>query len=251
MPGVDNVRHDVRLSPKLMAFCAPYILLLILKHSGARRLLDETVPELTAADRSEFKRLFQEVLLTALSLARAQQNPELDLLANLAVVKYLGWEVQRQYQLLLLQGKNKMKTLEGPRGASSARSFETQQIFSDFQTQKKLFLRLVTTELQRSLNEVQADAVRKTRESYFGAAAGNWHPCFANPLIIPMPPTSSEIPAMATITKLKIIWVRRCSSSRPAGTMMLKSPAARWVAFRMARTASAVSWDCAASLTFR
>ena len=36
--------------------------------------------------------------------------------------------------------------------------------------------------------------------------------------MMPMPPTSSEIEAIATITIWKICWVRRCSASSSAGT---------------------------------
>jgi len=181
--GVDNVRHDVHLSPQFRAFCERYAFQLTVKHSAARRLLDETVPPPSAADRSEFKRQSQEVLLGALSLARSQQNQELDLLANLALFKYLGWEIQRQYGVVLLQGKNKLRAYEGPKHDRSTRAHEVQQSFSEYQTQKKVILRLVSTELQRAVNEVQADAVRKTREAYFGSGTGNWYPYFANPLL--------------------------------------------------------------------
>ena len=43
--------------------------------------------------------------------------------------------------------------------------------------------------------------------------------------MIPMPPTSSEIDAIATITISKMRCVRRCSASSSAGETMVKSPA--------------------------
>jgi len=181
--GVDNIRYDVRLSPRLRAFSARYIFGLILKHSTGRRLLDELVDLPSPADRSEFKHLVQEVLVGALSQARIQNNPEIDLLANLGLFKYLGWEMQQQYGDILLQGKNKMKYFEGPRYVSYPKAAELQQALNDFQTLKKLIFRLVSTELQRTVNEVQADAVRKTRESFFGLEATNWRQYFSNPLL--------------------------------------------------------------------
>src|SRR5579859_7547539 len=65
--GVDNVRHDVHLSPQFMAFCEHYVLRLILKNSNARRLLDESIAQPTPSDRSDFKRQVQELLLGSLS----------------------------------------------------------------------------------------------------------------------------------------------------------------------------------------
>ena len=47
--------------------------------------------------------------------------------------------------------------------------------------------------------------------------------------MMPMPPTSSEIDAMATITISKMRWVRRCWASSSAGTTSVKSPAPRCV----------------------
>ena len=181
--GVDNIRHDVHLSPELRAFTADYVYQLVLKHSGAKGLVEKPAPAPSSADRTEFKRQVQELLVAALSQARAQQNQELDLLANLALVKYLGWEVQQQYSFVLLQGKNKLKMYEGPKHERNPKAFELQTLFSDYQTQKRITLRLVATELQRSVNEVQADAVRKTRESFFGLDSGNWYGYFSNPLL--------------------------------------------------------------------
>ena len=45
--------------------------------------------------------------------------------------------------------------------------------------------------------------------------------------MMPMPPTSSEIDAIATMTISKIRCVRRCSASSSAGDTIVKSPAPR------------------------
>src|SRR5258708_23735896 len=79
--GVDNIRFDVVLSPQLRTFAATYTNGLILKHSSARKLREIDPPPLTAVERTEFKRLVQEVLVGGLSQANAQKNPEIDLLA--------------------------------------------------------------------------------------------------------------------------------------------------------------------------
>ena len=181
--GVDNIRYDVRLSLAARLHLSAVHLRTVPQTLGrARKLLDESPVPPTASDRGEFKRLVQEVLIGALSQARSVKNQEIDLLANLALFKYLGREVQQQYGDILLQGKNKLKHYEGPRYVSDPKAAELQQAVNDFQTLKKIILRLVTSELQRAVNEVQADAVRKTRESFFGLEAANWRAYFSNPL---------------------------------------------------------------------
>ncbi len=182
VPGVDNIRHDVFLSPRLTAFTAWYCFQLILKHSAAKTLVEDAGQAIKPADRNEFKQMIQELLIGALTQARQRQNQELDLLANVALFKYLAWEMQNQYGNILLQGKNKMKQYEGPKHERNPRALQVQQAFSDYQTQKKIILRLVAGEIQRMVNEAQADQVRKTRESFFGPDSGHWFHFFANPL---------------------------------------------------------------------
>ncbi len=69
--------------------------------------------------------------------------------------------------------------------------------------------------------------------------------------MIPIPPTSSEIEAIATMTMSKMRCVRRCSASNSAGTITWKSPASRCDAFKMLRTTSDVSVVSSAVLSCR
>src|SRR5580658_8876066 len=181
--GVDNLRYDVRLSPRLIDSLQNYTFRLFIKYSNARRFLDGMPDPPTAAERNELKRLVTEVLVGALNQARARRIPELDLLANLSLMKYLAYEARQQYDLILLQGKTKGRIYEGPRHVSSPRAAEFQQNINDFQTTKKYLLRLVMQDLQRIVNEVQSDSLRKTRQSLSGIEAANMLSYFSNPLL--------------------------------------------------------------------
>lgn len=182
IPGVDNLRHDVQLSPTFVSFARVYILELFVKHSTAVQLLEHRVSPPTPQERNELKELVQEVLLAALSRAKAEANQEVDLLANVALFKYLGWEVQQQYAHVLFEGRNKLKMFEGPKHERNPRAIQLRETFSDFQANKKNSCRRVSGELLMLANEVQAGAVRKTRQSFFGAEAGEWFIYFSNPL---------------------------------------------------------------------
>ena len=59
--------------------------------------------------------------------------------------------------------------------------------------------------------------------------------------MMPMPPTSSEIDASATITISKTRCVRCCCARSSAGTTSEKSSAPRWLVFSNPRTRSAVA----------
>ena len=68
--------------------------------------------------------------------------------------------------------------------------------------------------------------------------------------MIPMPPTSSEIDAIATITISKMRCVRRCSASSSAGDTIVKSPASRCETLSRPRSSAAAAamssldWTC-------
>lgn len=181
LPGIDNTRHDVYLSPALLRFSRVYISKLFVKHSAAGELMETKPAAFVQQDRTEFKRLLQEVLLSALAQAKAAVV-DIDLLANAALFKYLAWELQQQYARILQEGRNKLKQYEGPRHERNLRAFQLKETFARFQTDKKNILRRVANELLSLVNEVQADAVRKTRESLFGSEAGQLFPYFSNPL---------------------------------------------------------------------
>ena len=183
VPGVDNFRHDVHLSPRFIAFARGYVLKLFMKHSHAPQLVEQNPGSPKPQERNEFKRLLQEVLLSALSRAKEAHNPDIDLLGNVALFKYLSWEVQQQYSRVQLEGKNKLRMYEGPRHDRNLRAFQLKEIFSEFQADKKNVLRRVSNELLSLANEVQAGVVRKTRESFFGAEAGPRFTYFSHPLV--------------------------------------------------------------------
>ena len=58
--------------------------------------------------------------------------------------------------------------------------------------------------------------------------------------MIPIPPTNSEIAAIATMTYVKIVCVFCCCASSAAGIVTVKSSMLRCVEFRIAVTTSAV-----------
>src|SRR5215472_1932534 len=95
--GIDNVRHDVSLSPKFCETARLHIFKLIARHGNVEEM---AAPDLTAGpadnghvrtrgsraaapkpyDPSDFKRLLAELHMAALSRAKAATNVCLDLL---------------------------------------------------------------------------------------------------------------------------------------------------------------------------
>ena len=183
IPGIDNVRFDVGLSPKFTAFCHEYVLQLLVKHSDAAELLHNSpgVPKPVA--RKEFRELLQDMLIAVLNRANAEKRPQLELLAQAAIMKFLLLELQSQYATAIAQGREKLQLWQRPGQEHSPRGHQIQVTLSAFLTNKKIIFRRMGRELGDLVVEVIGDTVRKTREAFFGPEASEEHAIFSNPLI--------------------------------------------------------------------
>src|SRR5437660_12658934 len=115
--GVDNLRHDVYLSPKFVEQMRLQIARLIARHGDVERVLMSDTPTFATAGRAfgnlkpaqarmksepaEIKSLLTKLQVTALSRAKADHNISVDLLARLAVIKFLRAELVGQFAQVL------------------------------------------------------------------------------------------------------------------------------------------------------
>src|SRR6266576_3636036 len=132
IPGIDNVRFDVCLSPKFVKFCQEFVLQLIVKHSEAAHLLHSSPGPPKPAAKREFRELLQDLLITVLNLANAEKKPELELLAQAAILKFLILEVQSQYAAVIAQGREKLKLYQRPGQENNPRGFQVQEGITNF-----------------------------------------------------------------------------------------------------------------------
>ncbi|MBI1954802.1 MAG: hypothetical protein HYS38_00240 [Acidobacteria bacterium] len=183
VPGIDNIRFDVCLSSKFMEHCRNLIFQLMIKHSEAAKLLQNPPGPPKPADKKELQQRLQALLIHTLNNANVQKNPQLELLAQAAILKYLAGEMQAQYAAIVIQAREKLKLFESPDQQRHARGYELQEVFGNFQKNKKILLRRVSQELLGMIQDVRGDVVRKTRESFFGSESSEPHAVFANPLL--------------------------------------------------------------------
>src|SRR6476659_3442160 len=103
--GIDNLRHDVHLSPKFVEQTRLHVARLITRHGAMEGLLATETPgrpvgnyfiganapaKLAAkAQPSELKPLLAELHVAALNRAKTGSNPALDMVARLAIIKFL------------------------------------------------------------------------------------------------------------------------------------------------------------------
>jgi hypothetical protein len=192
--GVDNLRYDVFLSPRITADLSLHLARYIAKFGEVGSLFEidpAFVPQTkfnfsvgsTAkppkAGPADVKSLLVAIHLAILNRAKAEGNPSIDLLGRLAVLKFIRTELQTQYARTLEQCRLKMKSLEGVQ----SKMVQKQELVSSFQVRKKIILRRAGQEMFRLLREIEKETLGRTRRSLLGELPEDIYRLFLNPLI--------------------------------------------------------------------
>lgn len=177
--GIDNIRHDVWLSPSFTKLAGAYIGKLIAKYgnveavmsaeslgqaSSSKNIFSRMVPAL-AGKNAGLKPVLADLLRSALGRAKADGNPALDLLVRAAVLKFLRTEMNAQFASALDRCRAALKTYEGVR---QQKALEYREKVAAFQIAKKNILRQVGQELFRLLREIDRETLAAMRRSLFG-----------------------------------------------------------------------------------
>jgi hypothetical protein len=191
--GIDNVRHDVFLSPKFVEVARQYIFKLIARHGNVEELATEDRPALRPparpnghvrqSDSAEFKRLLTELHVASLNRAKSDNNVSLDLLFRLAVLKFQRAELLNQYGQVLERCRARLKFYEAPRQSSTSRTLEMRERFVGLQVNKKTVLRRAGQDLFVVLREAEKESLGRTRRSFFGDTAAAMYELFLNRLV--------------------------------------------------------------------
>jgi class 3 adenylate cyclase len=183
--GVDNLRHDVALSPRFVDAARAQIMRLIVRHGELEGLLAAEAPQKSQApswmrdaaagsnreavrgpaDPSDWKPLLAELHLAALNRAKKEEKLSLDLLARLAVTKFLRTEMSQQFPQVLERCRVLLKSYEGIR---QGKAVEYRERVAAFQVRKKIILRKTGQDLFETLRAIEKETLARTRRSFFG-----------------------------------------------------------------------------------
>ena len=198
--GVDNLRHDVVLSPKFVELARAQIARLIIRHGELDRWLALENPQSSGApswirtqfskaepskpDPGEWKSALAELQVASLNRAKKQFQLSVDLLARLAVTKFLRAEMNQQFAQVVERCRVMLKSYDSTR---QQRAHEYQERVAAFQVRKKIILRKTGQEIFETLREVEKSTLARTRRSLFGeettGGAYFTYPLFLNRLL--------------------------------------------------------------------
>jgi len=198
--GVDNLRHDVVLSPRVVAAARAQIARLIARHGELEGLLAAEAPQSSQGpswmrnmagkvsrpknDPSEWKSLLAELQIASLNRAKKEFKLSVDVLARLAVTKFLRTEMNNQFAQVVERCRVMLKSYDNMR---QQKAHEYRERVATFQVRKKIILRKVGQEIFESLREVEKSTLARTRRSLFGeeTSDGSYftYPLFLNRLL--------------------------------------------------------------------
>lgn len=175
-PGIDNVRVDVFLSPTLVESTRAHLSKLILRFAGIDESFFQTplrpTPRGPKAEQKpepmDFGQVLAELHIATLNYAKGQLNQSVDVLARLAIIKFLRSEIVARYGVELERLRNKLKSYEGPLQQNANPTIKLRERIAKFQLDKKMILRKVGQEIYLALLDAEKGSLSRTRHSLFG-----------------------------------------------------------------------------------
>jgi class 3 adenylate cyclase len=180
--GVDNIHHDVFLSPKFVQASRDYLFDLIRQNTKATYFPGIELRTTRGPDNAAFRKLLIDLLQGALTQAKYHKNIEMDLLFRLTLLKFLIAEIGNQFANLILEGKEWIRQ----RGEQFERSQQAHVIkarLSELQSVRRAVIRAVGQQVAQIVVDVEENVIAKTRRALFGEDFAPFYELLKNRLI--------------------------------------------------------------------
>jgi hypothetical protein len=165
--GVDNVHHDVFLSPRFCQSARDYLFNLIRQSTAASFFSGIELRDTMAVDNAGFRKILTELMHSSLTQAKYQKNIEIDILFRVALLKFLTVELGNQFVALVQEGKEWVRQ----RGEHFERSQQAHVInarLSELQASRRAVIRPVGQQIAQALADIEDNVISKARRALFG-----------------------------------------------------------------------------------
>src|ERR1700686_2814663 len=165
--GVDNIHHDVFMSPKFAQAAREYLFDLIRQNTKAAYFPGIERRATRGPDSAAYRKLLVELLQSALTQAKYHKNIDMDLLFRLALLKFLMAELGNQFANVILEGKAWIRQ----RGEHFERSQQAHVIkarLSELQSARRGLIRTVGQQVAQIHADVEENVISKARRALFG-----------------------------------------------------------------------------------
>src|SRR2546429_3301757 len=180
--GVDNIHHDVFLSPKFVQAARDYLFDVIRQNTSSTYLPGIELRTSRGPDGGGFRKLLSELLQSSLTQAKYHKNIEIDVLFRLGVLKFLTQELGNQFANLILEGKEWIRQ----RGEHFERSQQAHVIkakLSELQSARRGVIRAVGQQVAQMVVDSEENVVCKARRALFGEEFAELYDLLKNRII--------------------------------------------------------------------
>ena len=180
--GVDNIHHDVFLSPTFVEMTEAYLLEFIRQAANLpflsqtdrlqvdRRQLTRRETDrkpVRAPEASAWKRQLSDLLHAGLQQAKYEKNIEIDLLLRVTLLKYLTQEIGTQFANLLLEAKEWIRA-RGEHFDHTEQAHVIKARLAELQADRRNLFRNVGQHVFQAILEIEENSLGRSRKALFG-----------------------------------------------------------------------------------
>jgi hypothetical protein len=180
--GVDNIHHDVYLSPRFVQASRDYLFELIRQHTASNFMSGVELRNAKTIDGTGFRKLLSELLQSAVTQAKFYKNIEIDILFRLAILKFITQELVNQFANIILEGKEWIRQ-RGEHFERSQQAHALKAKLTELQSARRAVLRVVGQQVAQMVVDAEENVVCKTRRALFGEDFAAYYDLLKNRLI--------------------------------------------------------------------
>jgi class 3 adenylate cyclase len=170
--GVDNIHHDVFLSPKFVELTGAYLLEFIRQNANLVFLSqsERKLPQRKASRPPEpgaWKRHLSDLLHAGLERAKFGKNIEIDLLLRVALLKFLTQEISSQFANLMLEGKEWIRS-RGEHFDRSEQAHVLKARLAELQADRRNVFRQTGQHVFQVILEIEENGLARARKALLG-----------------------------------------------------------------------------------
>jgi hypothetical protein len=184
--GVDNIHHDVFLSPKFVEVTGAYLLEFVRQGAnlGIRSQPDRSQPDRKASrppEAATWKRHLSDLLHGGLQHAKYKKNIEIDLLLRVALLKFLTQEISTQFANLMLEGKEWIRS-RGEHFERTEQAHVMKARLAELQADRRNMFRQAGQHVYQAIAEIEDNSLARSRKALFGDEMAGAYDALSNRL---------------------------------------------------------------------
>ncbi len=180
--GVDNIHHDVYLSPAFYNATRVFLFDLIRQTVNLSHFPGFERKPMRAPEAASFRRMLGELLQASLTRAKFEKSVERDILLRIALLRCFAEETVSRFSDLLLEAKEGIRS----RGSYFERSEQAHVLKSrlaEIQAGRRDVYRQIGQHLYQIWNEIEETSLARSRKALFGDEAAGAYEILKNRLI--------------------------------------------------------------------